>query len=80
MKETFNESSQGNEFERGATVKQWTAYNMKTRKACAIVDPAVVTLKNGRKAIRGVASDDLVTTVVRILGPEALAEWESGLR
>jgi hypothetical protein len=57
-------------------MKEWTAYNLKTKQHCTILNPQLVTLKNGRKALRGTASDDAVTTVVKILGPQALAEWE----
>jgi hypothetical protein len=57
-------------------MKEWTAYNLKTKRHCTILNPELVTLKNGRKALRGVASDDRKTTVVKILGPSALAEWE----
>jgi hypothetical protein len=44
------------------------AFNLRTKRTCTIRGPQMVTLKNGRKAIRGVASDDGVTTVIRILG------------
>lgn len=61
----------------GAFVKDFTAFNLKTKRRCKILNPELVTLKNGRKAVRGVASDDQTTTVVRILSPEAAKEWES---
>lgn len=52
----------------GPAMGEVTAFNLKTRQKCAILNPEVVTLKNGRKAIRGIASDDGKTPVFRILG------------
>ena len=34
------------------------AYSVKLRKMVDIKDPELVTLKNGRKAVRGFAADD----------------------
>jgi hypothetical protein len=61
---------------KGVFMKDLTAFNLRTKKRCNILKPELVTLKNGRKAVRGVASDDGATTVVRILSPEAAKEWE----
>ena len=33
-----------------------TAYSLKLKKTVAIKDPELVTLKSGRKAVRGVAA------------------------
>lgn len=49
------------------------AFNLRTRRQVTIKDPQVVTMKNGRKAVVGTASDDGTTRVFRILG-EAEAE------
>jgi hypothetical protein len=57
-------------------VKEVTAYNLKTKKQVKMLKPELVTLKNGRKALRGVAADDGKTTVVKMLSAEAIAEWE----
>jgi hypothetical protein len=65
--------STGKEF---AGMKQVTAYNLKTKKQVKMLNPELVTLKNGRKALRGVAADDGKTTVVKMLSTEAIAEWE----
>ena len=59
-----------------AGMKEVTAYNLKTKEQVKMVNPEMVTLKNGRKALRGVAGDDGKTTVVKMLSADAIAEWE----
>lgn len=54
------------------------AYSVKLRKMVDIKDPELVTLKNGRKAIRGVASEDPSTKVLRIVS-ESQAEEIRGM-
>ncbi len=44
-----------------------TAYSVKLRKMVAIKNPELVTLKNGRKAVRGVAAEDPSSKVIRIV-------------
>ena len=44
-----------------------TAYSPKLKKTVAIKDPELVTLKSGRKAVRGVAAEDPSSKVVRIV-------------
>ncbi|MDE2899533.1 MAG: hypothetical protein OXN15_00685 [Chloroflexota bacterium] len=44
-----------------------TAYSFKLRKTVVISNPKLVTLKNGRPAVRGVAAEDPNTSVFRIL-------------
>lgn len=44
-----------------------TAYSFKLRKTVVIRNPKLVTLKNGRPAVRGVADEDPNTSVFRIL-------------
>ena len=53
------------------------AYNLRTRQQCKILNPEVVTLKNGRKAIRGLASDDGKTIVMRMMSPAAIEAFEA---
>jgi hypothetical protein len=55
-------------------VTEYKAFNLRTRKECTILNPEVVTMKNGRKAVKGVASDDAKTRVFRILGAKEAAE------
>ncbi len=44
-----------------------TAYSLKLRKDVVIRNPKLVTLKNGRPAVRGVADEDPSSSVFRIL-------------
>jgi hypothetical protein len=52
------------------------AYNLRTRQKCTIKEPEIVTMKNGRKAVRGIASDDGKTRVFRILKAEEVTMSE----
>ena len=56
-----------------------TAYSVKLRKTVEIAEPEIVTLKNGRKAVRGVAAEDPTSKVFRILGDSQVAEIEKQL-
>ena len=49
---------------------EMTAYSVKLRKIVTIKDPELVTLKNGRKAVRGVAAEDPSSKVIRIVSDE----------
>ena len=51
-----------------------TAYSMKLRKVVAIKDPELVTLKNGRKAVQGVAEEDPSSRVTRIVSDKQAEE------
>ena len=53
-----------------------TAYSMKLRKTVEIAEPKLVTMKNGRKAVRGVAAEDPTQKVFRILSDSQVAEVE----
>ena len=45
-----------------------TAYSVKLKKVVEIKDPELITMKNSRMAVRGVAAEDPSTKVFRILG------------
>ena len=45
----------------------YTAYSVKLKKIVEIKDAEVVTMKNGRKSIIGVAAEDTSQKVFRIL-------------
>ncbi len=51
-----------------------TAYSLTLRKMVAIKDPELVTLKNGRKAVRGVAAEDPSSKVIRIVSDKQAEE------
>ena len=55
------------------------AYSVKLRKMVTIKDPKVVTLKNGRKAVRGVASEDPSSKVLRIVSDKQAEEIQGML-
>ena len=56
-----------------------TAYCFALRRRCEIMDPTLVTLKNGRKAVRGRAKDAPQHTVFRIVSDAQAREVESQL-
>ena len=53
-----------------------TAYSVKLKKTVEIAEPEIVTMKNGRKAVRGVAAADPTQKVFRIIGDNQVAEIE----
>lgn len=56
-----------------------TAYSVKLRKTVAIKDPELVTLRSGRKAVRGVAEEDPSSKVFRILSDRQAEEVQQML-
>ena len=58
-------------------MEELTAYCLPLRKMCEIVEPSVVTLKNGRKAVRGRAKEAPQHTVFRILSDAEAKEVEA---
>ncbi|MCE2464983.1 MAG: hypothetical protein J4G01_02725 [Dehalococcoidia bacterium] len=55
------------------------AYSVKLRKMVDIKDPELVTLKNGRKAVRGFAAEDPTSKVIRIVNDEQAEELRGTL-
>ena len=53
-----------------------TAYSVKLKKIVEIKDPKIVTMKNGKKAVQGVATEDPSSKVFRILSDKDVAEVE----
>ena len=51
-------------------MEELKAYSVKLRKMVTIKNPEVVTLKNGRMAVRGVAEEDPTSNVVRLVNAE----------
>ena len=51
-----------------------TAYSLKLRKMVTIRDPELVTLKNGRMAVRGVAAENPSSKVMRIVSDKQAEE------
>ena len=57
-----------------------TAYCLPLRKRCEILEPTLVTLKNGRKAVRGRAKDAPQYTVFRIVSDAEAKKVEAALK
>ena len=55
------------------------AYSVKLRKMVTIKDPELVTLKNGRKAVRGVASEDPSSKVIIFVSDKRAEEIQGTL-
>ena len=53
-----------------------TAYSVKLKKIVEIKDPKIVTMKNGKKAVQGVATEDASSKCFRILSNKDVAEVE----
>lgn len=49
-------------------MEKLTAYSVKLKKVVEIKHPELITMKNGRIAVRGVAAEDSSSKVFRILG------------
>ena len=60
-------------------MEELTAYCFALRRRCEILEPSVVTLKNGRKAVRGQAKDAPQYTVFRIVSESEAKQLESML-
>ncbi len=56
-----------------------TAYCLPLRRTCEILEPSVVTMKNGRKAVRGKAKDAPQYTIFRIVSDSEAKQVESML-
>lgn len=60
-------------------MEELTAYCLPLRKKCEILEPTIVTLKNGRKAVRGRAKEAPQYTVFRIMSDSEAEQVESML-
>ena len=56
-----------------------TAYCLPLRRKCEILEPTIVTMKNGRKAVRGRAKEAPQYTVFRIMSASEAEQVESML-
>ena len=56
--------------------EEWMAYDVKARKKVKLVDPQLVTLKNGRKALKG-KSMETGNTLFRIISPKDAEKFSS---
>ena len=60
-------------------MEELKAYSVKLRKMVTIQNPEIVTLKNGRKAVRGVAAEDPSSKVIRIVNAEQAEKIQASL-
>ena len=56
--------------------KEWIAYDVKARKKVKLVDPKLVTLKNGRKALKGKSAETGIS-LFRIISPKDAEKFSS---
>ena len=56
-----------------------TGYCIGLRKIVKIVDPEIITMKNGRKAVKGIAEENPKYKIFRILGVREAVELEAAL-
>ena len=56
--------------------KEWIAYDVKARKKVKLIDPELVTLKNGRKALKGKSMETGIS-LFRIISPEDAKNFSS---
>ena len=56
-----------------------TAYCLPLRRTCEILEPRVITMKNGRKAVQGKAKDAPQYTIFRIVSDSEAKQLESKL-
>ena len=52
------------------------AYSVKLKRTVEITEPEIVTMKNGKRAVRGVAAEDPTLKVFRIISASQVAEIE----
>ena len=58
-------------------MEELTAYCLPLRRRCEILEPKLVTMKNGRKAVRGKAKDAPQYTIFRIVSDSEAERVES---
>ena len=63
-----------NNIKFGVYKMKLTAYSVKLKKVVEIAEPKIVTMKNGRKAVQGVAKED-PSSKVQLKGE---ARWSLG--
>ena len=56
--------------------KEWIAYDVKARKKVKLVNPELVTLKNGRKALKGKSAGTGIS-LFRIISPKDAEKFSS---
>lgn len=58
-------------------MKELSAYNVRTRKKTTMKNPQLITMKNGKFALKGIAADDNKTTLYRIISAADAKQYKS---
>jgi hypothetical protein len=58
-------------------MKEVPAYNVKTRTKTTIKNPELITFKNGKNALKGIAADDGKTTLYRIISAKDAEDFKA---
>ncbi len=56
--------------------KDWIAYDVKARKKVKLLDPKLVTMKNGKMALKGTSAETGIS-LFRIIGSEDAKRFKS---
>ena len=56
--------------------KEWIAYDVKARKKVKLLNPEIVTMKNGKKAVKGKSMETGIS-LVRIISSEDAEKFSS---
>ena len=75
--EDEGKAREGTTYRRRCLMEGLTAYCLALRKKCEILEPSVVTLKSGRKAVRGRAKDAPQYNVFRLVNASEAEQVES---
>jgi hypothetical protein len=59
-------------------MKEISAYNVRTRNKTTMKNPKLVTMKNGKHALKGIAADDNQTTLFRIISAAEAQKIKAG--
>jgi hypothetical protein len=59
-------------------MKEILAYNVRTRTKTTMKNPQLITMKNGKHALKGIADDDNKTTLYRIISAAEAKQLKTG--
>ena len=59
-------------------MKEIAGYNVRTRTKTTMKNPQLVTMKNGKHALKGIAADDNKTTLYRIISAQEAQQFKAG--
>jgi hypothetical protein len=59
-------------------MKEILAYNVRTRTKATMKNPQLITMKNGKHALKGIAADDNKTTLYLIISAAEAKQLKTG--